>query len=264
MIPRRRVLAGLAACALPFPARAEDLTGGEILETATGKALSFTDLLDRLEQADTILIGERHGFAPHQDRVALILEELALRGRFPTLALEMLEPAQMPALDTYRQENPEYVGGLGAALNWSESGWPSWHFYEPIFRAAFRAKLEIVAADRDDGAPRPAQSTSLPVLEEYWRALLQTGYCLNPSEPLTADRARTQAFRDITFAGHLARRNTLALVGRDHIAPLSTWLRPSGGLTTLRFSDPVTRRTSPQDYLWHAADEAPREDCQAG
>ncbi|WP_425073507.1 ChaN family lipoprotein [Sagittula sp. S175] len=264
MIPRRRVLAGLAASALPFQARAEDmpadLTSGEILETATGEALTFTDLLDRLEQADTILIGERHGFAPHQDRVALILEELALRGRFPTLALEMLEPAQMPALDTYRKNNPEYVGGLGAALNWSESGWPSWHFYEPIFRAAFRAKLDILAADmpreeqrRIDRIGRtgffPEQS-----LADYWKPIVRDTQCNDTAEVWIRNVTVRQVIRDMHMADVIsaARSASIMVVGYRHMAPISTLVSAavSLGLGTSEDADPT--------FVWDlGAAEAP-------
>lgn len=232
MITRRTFLSVAAAMALPLRATAEDLTSGEIIETATGKVLGFHELIDRLEQADTILIGERHGFAPHQDRVALILEELALRGRFPTLALEMLEPAQMPALEAYRADNPEYVGGLGAALNWSETGWPAWSFYEPIFRAAFRAKLGIVAAEAEpesDFVHLTSDSSGIPfndAAENHWREVLLRQHCGRQDEGQIAARIDQEIRRDRSMIATMKTvgHPKILLVGVQHMETIELGL----------------------------------------
>ena len=251
-LSRRAVLFGLAAASFPAPMRAQGLAEGEIVDTATGKALGFQDLIDRLEQADTILIGERHGFAPHQDRVALILEELALRGRFPTLALEMLEPAQMAALEAYRKENPEYVGALGVALDWANSGWPAWHFYEPIFRTAFRAKLEIVAADLPREKQREIdrfgreEMTADPELLEYWQPIVRGIQCNEIGDTWIRNVTVRQVLRDQYMADVInsTPSASITVVGHRHLVPLSKLLGTTVtiGLGTLEGSAPT--------YVW--------------
>ncbi|WP_299727529.1 ChaN family lipoprotein [uncultured Tateyamaria sp.] len=267
MISRRTFLSGTAASALPLRAWTEDLTSGDIIETATGKTLGFQELLDQLEQADTILIGERHGFAPHQNLVALILEELALRGRFPTLALEMLEPAQMPALEAYRADNPEYVGALGAALDWANTGWPAWSFYEPIFRAAFRAKLDVVAADlpreeqRDIDQNGEIVPSQFSWLIDYWKPIVASIQCNPISDRWIENVATRQTVRDRHISAMIVQAHSplVALVGNRHMEPIEK-------LLTARESTATTVGLGMLDgytpgFLWHDASAQGPSNC---
>ncbi|MFL4470137.1 ChaN family lipoprotein [Tateyamaria armeniaca] len=219
--------------------------------------------MDRLEQAETILIGERHGFAPHQNRVALILEELALRGRFPTLALEMLEPAQMPALETYRADNPEYVGGLGAALNWSETGWPAWSFYEPVFRAAFRAKLEVMAADLPKEEQRLIRRTGETSLDysqiayEEWIKSIAEALCLDPSSKFVRHEALRQIARDQHIANSIdsVPGHAVLVAGGEHIRSDRVIGALGKQAETLGFMPDQASHTH-YDYVWKQGHQA--------
>ncbi|MEM6478565.1 MAG: hypothetical protein AAF647_05915, partial [Pseudomonadota bacterium] len=58
-----------------------------VWDPARASFLTIRDLIDTLADSEIILVGERHGFAAHQERVAFLIKALADRGRYPTLAL---------------------------------------------------------------------------------------------------------------------------------------------------------------------------------
>ncbi len=186
--------------------------------------ITIPELIDRLVDTPIILIGERHGFAPHQDREAFLLQALADRGRYPTLAMEMLEPAQEPVIQAYRAKNPEYARGLGIALEWSKTGWPDWSYYEPVFDAAFAAKLPIVGADlplaeqrrieRDGIEERP---NDLSILEG-WQDAMMKAHCGLIDEERAFRLALKQWKRDEHIAEIVsAAQNHTLIVGLSHL-----------------------------------------------
>lgn len=235
-LTRRALLAGvattLAAPALGQIKGAFDKIGpdadlGDLIDQVWDPkrqaVITVRELIDQLEQAPIILIGERHGFAPHQDREAFILKALADRGRYPTLALEMLEPAQEPIIEAYRARNPEYARGLGIALDWANSGWPDWSFYEPVFDAAFVAKLPIVGADlTDQDETIELRNSDLLILEKFWFDHANIGHCYTLSENEAARMARTQVVRDVHFSEVVSQasintQGAILLTGASHI-----------------------------------------------
>ena len=237
-ITRRALLAGAGALAavptfaqVPLPrfrpeTSPETFEGtGPITEAATGRALNARELIDRLAEAPIVLIGERHGYQPHQERTAFVLQALADRGRYPTLALEMLEPLQSLAVEAYRRRNPEYARGLAAELDWASSGWPAWHYYEPIFEAAFAAKLPVRGIDMPESEQdrilaegieaRPAE----PAILDYWRDNMRRAHRGLIDDERVERLALLQWRRDVGFAEHAAAVEgpVVVLVGRAHL-----------------------------------------------
>lgn len=251
---RRTLLTSLSALAVPAILRAQDQPAEDITDTATGKKLSVRDLIDRLEQADIILIGERHGFAPHQDREAFILQALAERGRYPTLALEMLEPAQEPVIEAYRKENPEYARGLGIALDWSNTGWPAWSFYEPVFQAAFTARLDIRAADLPRDEQRRIEREGTPdrpddmSIIESWQDSMMKAHCGLIDEDRAFRLALKQWKRDQNMADVASRRDVVLIAGRTHIEKLDVSAHTNRSIK-LSFADKNEPR-KPEGILW--------------
>ena len=244
-VSRRRVLrTGLAALALPslgVKGQAAQIAENDIWDPDLGRVIALEDLIDRLETAPEIRFGERHGHAPHQNRVAFLIQALAARGRYPALALEMLDPAQAEAVATYRRDRPEYARGLGVALDWPSTGWPDWGLYEPIFEAAFAARLTILGADlpraerqriRDEGTDEVPDD---PAAVLRWRSVMKRVHCdlLGAGE---LDRlALLQWLRDRNMADVLAaNRPAILLAGREHVLP------PGAPLPLPEGSDPET------------------------
>lgn len=236
-LTRRALLAGvattLAAPALGQSKGAFDQIGpdadpndliDQIWDPKREAFISVRELIDQLEQSPIILIGERHGFSPHQNRAAFILKALADRGRYPTLALEMLEPAQEPVINAYRARNPEYARGLGIALDWANTGWPDWSFYEPIFDAAFAAKLPIVGADLPSAQQREIElngwegQPSASHILSTWREDMLKAYCGSINDQEAERLALKQWQRDLSMAEVAdAAGDVLLLCGRQHV-----------------------------------------------
>ena len=88
----------------------------------------------RMAGADVVILGEVHDNpAPHQQQAAL-----TVKVRPAALVFEMLTGDQAAkVLGGVRQDEV----ALGAALDWSQSGWPDFAYYFPIFTAAPQAQI---------------------------------------------------------------------------------------------------------------------------
>ena len=199
MIARRGVCgvalaAGWLACAAPREpwvsehGRGHPLTG-RVREVATGRFLEPEALFDRLARADFVLLGERHDNPDHHRLQARTLDALVARGRRPALAFEMLAADDGPALASARASGTD---AIRVAVRWDESGWPPWPLYAPLFEAALRADLPIVAANlaRRDAAALRAHGPSR--LEPSLRARLG----LDTAAPAAEVQALAQQIHD--------------------------------------------------------------------
>jgi uncharacterized iron-regulated protein len=239
LISRRSTLVGLVSVlatpaisqvrspfeGLPNTADPNDLID-KIWDPKKADFISVRELIEQLVDAPIILIGERHGFAPHQDRAAFILQALADRGRYPALALEMLEPAQEPVIEKYRRRNPEYARGLGIELDWANTGWPDWRYYEPIFDAAFAAKLNIAGADMPAKEQRLIEQNGLTTrpenlsILESWKTSMISAHCGLIDEKRASILALKQWKRDLAMAKAISKPEyvdgSVLLCGREH------------------------------------------------
>ena len=120
---------------------------GHIHDTSSGLALTTEALIERLAAVDFVLLGERHDNPDHHRLQALISERLLDRGRSYGVAFEMIHSGQTPRLAQYIAASPGDSAGLGTALGWEKSGWPSWSLYRPIAAAAIKRGLPILAAN---------------------------------------------------------------------------------------------------------------------
>ncbi|MDN5863802.1 MAG: ChaN family lipoprotein [Gammaproteobacteria bacterium] len=98
-------------------------------------------------KARFVLLGETHDNPDHHRLQAQLLEAMVEAGRRPVLAFEMLELNQQPALTDFLRGDSTDANALARAVDWAESGWPAWSYYEPIAQVALSNNLEIVAAD---------------------------------------------------------------------------------------------------------------------
>ncbi len=91
---------------------------------------------------DVIFLGEQHDNAAHHARQAELVDQIAPRA----LVFEMLTPEQAAEV------TPTLAGdeaALKSALGWSESGWPDFAMYYPIFAAAPAARYYGAALPRE-------------------------------------------------------------------------------------------------------------------
>ncbi len=97
----------------------------------------------RFEGAGIFILGEVHDNPAHHATQAAIVAELQPQA----IVFEMLEP------DAARRVTPENrmdAAHLEAVLEWTESGWPDFAMYHPIFTAAPDAAIFGAALPHDD------------------------------------------------------------------------------------------------------------------
>ncbi len=120
---------------------------GRIWSVADGKIISPAALVDRLAGSRYVLVGEFHDNPDHHRLQAFIVAELAAAGRHPRVVMEMIDKDRSSQLEAFLARPDRTAAGLGDAVNWPDSGWPSWPQYQPIAEAALAAGLVIAAGD---------------------------------------------------------------------------------------------------------------------
>lgn len=229
--------------ALPAQAEVWDRAAGEFIDEAV--------FYDRLADANVVVLGEYHGLTAHQKAEANVLYELMDRDVYPGLALEMLKPNQLSALTTYRQESPDYADRLGIALKWDESGWPAFHFYAPVFQAAFIGRLPILSADveRTILDVQKSQVINEGAHFAYWQGVMGRAHCGLLEEDALAERAATQVLRDQNFVATAREGFPVVLIaGRNHLRIFDSDV--SDSVTVYLGLQGETPHESDADYFW--------------
>ncbi len=212
--------------------RAAPLTG-QIRDLRANEVLSPAALIQRLAQADFVLLGERHDNPDHHRLQAWIVDRLLARGRPYAVAFEMIDGDQADRLSAFLASSPRDAEGLGAALDWDNSGWPAWSYYRPIAAAALARGMPILAANLPASVARTMAKGGEIVLAPGLFERLQ----LDRPAQRPADRAILAAhIADIQAAhcGLLPERAlapfALTQYARDaHMARAMTDHRPAGG-----------------------------------
>jgi uncharacterized iron-regulated protein len=143
-------------------------------------------------------------------------------GRAPLAAFEQIESDRQGAVDDALRAAPRDVDAIAKATGWTESGWPPWGTYRPIFEVAAVASLPIVAANLAHGIARrlvhegpsaldPAERAAFgldtplpPALDTSLREELKASHCGMDMPPaiengmVLAERAR-----DASLAAHM-------------------------------------------------------------
>lgn len=219
---------------------AEHPLAGRIHQTASERFVDQATLVDDLATADFVLLGERHDNRDHHRLQAMLVRELqAADPRTRVVALEMIPGDRQLPLVEYRQTHPDDLAGLGAAVGWSELGWPDWALYRPVVEQALAADAELVAADlstsqkravfregpwvlqtamvRRTGLDRQLPAPLAASLAEELRA----AHCGEVPDAVLAGMYRVQRARDAMMADRLAtvgaRAGGVLIAGNGHV-----------------------------------------------
>lgn len=256
---------------------------GKIYRVRDGAFVKPSELIADLAKARFVLIGETHGRRAHQEREAFLLAGLADNGRYSPVSFEMLTPDKAALAETYRSASPEYAMGLGVVLDWNQTSWPSWAFYEPVFQVVLSAKLPIRGAELPADL-LAATSDSVPAeIAASWRASLQKAHC-GLAEPVKLesltklqwrrDQAMAKSLIDAEAATKLF--GAVLIAGSAHVRKdrsVSTHLPPSTAtaVALLEVTDeqkpaaylPVVTSTSAAfDYIWFTPAESVESTCE--
>ena len=138
---------------------------GRIWDVAARRFLDEATTVTRIVEARYVLLGEKHDNPDHHAMQARMIRALTAAGRRPAVAFEMFTPSQNAALGRYLAAHPRDAAGIGGAVNWKASGWPTWAMYEPVAQAALDADLLIVVANLDTERVRAVGREGLAALD---------------------------------------------------------------------------------------------------
>lgn len=148
------VLSGCQASLPPLPPwqgseRLDHAQLGVILDLRSGQSLQPVQLIEALVQVEQLLVGEQHDNLDHHALQLWLLQALQQRRAQGSLLLEMLEPAQQPAVTRTRQllAEREEVASVRESLGWQE-GWP-WQLYGALVTYALEQAYPLLAANID-------------------------------------------------------------------------------------------------------------------
>ena len=199
------VLVGLAACATaqvtvgPWqaPLGREHPLVGRIWDVRGARFVTSDAMVRALVASRFVLLGEKHDNPDNHQVQAAVLRALLASGRRPIVAFEMLTPDEAPALARHLAAAPRDAAGLGAAVDWKNSGWPDWAYYQPIAQAALDAGVPIVPANLTPATARAlarGQRAALP-------ASLAARYALDRPPSADLQAALTTEIRE-AHCGH--------------------------------------------------------------
>ena len=198
----------------------------KIWSTGSASFVSADQLAVGIAGVDFLLLGEVHDNARHHELQARLIAGFGGPPKSVKVGFEQLDSSQAPALEQYLQEYPDDATGLGAAVDWSGSGWPDWPLYEPVFQQAL-----------DKGwQPIPlmfAGQQSRLILSEGYSAVLGENAlaALQPASALSAaQKAEVETLMRLSHCGklpaeYLPRMVTIQTAKDAHMA----WTQATSG-----------------------------------
>lgn len=145
-----------------------------------------------------VLVGEKHDNDEHHAFEARLVEAL---GKLATLGakkprpvvFEHLGESKQGALDTFFAKPNVQASMLPAEVGWEERGWGPFAAFEPIFAAALRHRMPLVAGNFDKLDVRALKASPDGVFSPEVRAELSR---------VTFDDAQEKALVDELYASH--------------------------------------------------------------
>ncbi|MDI6889897.1 MAG: ChaN family lipoprotein [Thermodesulfovibrionales bacterium] len=132
------------SCGMKVPDIPYKIEPGQIIETKTGKRLSFPELVQHLNSARVIYVGETHDNPDHHAIQLRVIKALYEKESNISIGLEMLERTNQEVLDRWTK------GQLKEEDFFKESQWAKcwgydYHLYKPIFNFARGYSLKLIA-----------------------------------------------------------------------------------------------------------------------
>ena len=143
-------------------------------------------LSEAIRSGGIVLLGEVHDNAEHHKLRALLISMagVAELGRRPAaVVMEHIRADQGPMLEAYRASGTMSAEGLGPAIGWDQSGWPSWQIFRPLADAALAAKMPVLPGDPRRERIRALARGDRSGLSEAELALIKIGEDM--PQPLT-------------------------------------------------------------------------------
>jgi uncharacterized iron-regulated protein len=228
------IVFALAGCApsapiqppAPAPAALRPFMVGDVIDTATGRIISFDGLIGELSRARAIYAGETHTSMEDHRAQLRILEALHAKNPHLVLGMEMFPRAVQPVLDRYSD------GSLSTDDFLQESGWDMiwgfpFHLYKGLLTYARDQHLKILGLNAPGAVVKKIGHEGLAALTPVERAQVARDFHLDDA----ANRRRIeseyrihakQGIKDFEgfFEAQLAWEETMAETIADYMAGL--------------------------------------------
>jgi uncharacterized iron-regulated protein len=229
-----------------------------------------------------LLLGEIHDNPDHHQLEATLVRAASKVEPRPAAVFEMLDQDRQAAIDRALAEPCAGPDALAEAVDWAQSGWPSFTLYWPVFDAAMDARLPIVAAglprvvvghllhrgpsalppdvrrilDRA-GAPSPEVLAAL-------RQEMSAVHCGELPEEMLDPLVLVQRARDALMAERLlaSRERAILVAGSGHVRVdrgVPAYLRreaPGSAILAIAFVEVTADGRTPADYASEFGAEA--------
>jgi uncharacterized iron-regulated protein len=143
----------------------------QILDLASGKAVSFGEFMDRVSSFDVIFVGEIHTNPEHHLIQVQILQALLTRLPSLTVGMEFFQQDQQALLDRYTMEDATEEEFL-EKVEWKRTWGYPYHYYRPLLLAAKQGGLQVLALNAPRDIVRKVAREGLGGLEEKERAMI--------------------------------------------------------------------------------------------
>ncbi|MCB9653675.1 MAG: ChaN family lipoprotein [Deltaproteobacteria bacterium] len=275
---------------------------GRIWDTRGQTFVTESQLIDRVAATRNVLLGEIHDNEDHHRLQARVIRRRAEKTALSPgrLVVEMLTLDQQIAVDAALQAHPGDADALGRAVEWDQSGWPSWSMYRPVFEAALQAGLEVRAANlsRADAMKISAHEMEIdanlahrhrlneplpgPLEASLVRELIE-GHCNMLPQFMIPPMIQIQRLRDALMADAIiapdAPRSSVLIAGLGHVRTdrgVPYYLRMAQASSiSIGFIEVQDDQTEPSQYatvpesadsaafdvLWFTARRADRDHC---
>ncbi|CUS34640.1 ChaN family lipoprotein [Candidatus Nitrospira nitrificans] len=117
----------------------------QILDTRTGRVLSFSELINNLERSDIVYLGEEHHNPYHIEAALKVLEHLVADGIEPTIGMEMFGWDGQPALDAYVATDQPVTSEFLEQVRWKQNWGGAFEDYAPLVTFARDRRLSVRA-----------------------------------------------------------------------------------------------------------------------
>lgn len=169
---------------------------GRIWSAAAGDFVTAQQYGTHLAKTRFVLLGEVHDNPDHHRLQAWAIATISkLRGarlvegapQMDVVAMEMLTPAELPALDRFYGRNARVprvrsAEDFGRMLKWDKLGWPDYATYQPIVEEALKSHLTLTPASPARDENRRVSKEGLSALEARERMRLALDQPLAPTD----------------------------------------------------------------------------------
>lgn len=117
----------------------------QILETQTGRVVSFPEFITNLKQYDIVYLGEEHHNPYHIQAALKVLDQLVTDGIEPTIGMEMFGWDGQPALDDYIATTQPVTDEFLEQVRWKQNWGGAFEDYAPLVAFARDRHLSVRA-----------------------------------------------------------------------------------------------------------------------